>query len=260
LFRAHLHELQPDERRLHETMRSYTTSIAHAYHERALQLIEREPRLGIFLPSWLALKQYLRAWLASYVERFASTPALCLLEVGRAEQAHYPSQIAAELAYYVTVGAPSPRIKRLEEPGEYEGETYEAFRQRQLARMRAIERRITEVTRSETLEEIYGSRREALGLLPTSEAAWLPHVEALSRRVDAALVPHAPSALIEAGSALRRAIFAEHASAHNKLSHALPWLMALRAHEQALGLGSTVSVVWNALRALLQMFDNTNEG
>jgi hypothetical protein len=109
LFDIYFHELQPDELRLHRTIRAYTESILHEYNTRALQLIERQPRLANFLPSLSELKQHLILWLNKFDQVFVRTPSMCLLYVGVEERVGFPRQIEDELECYLSTGAPAPK-------------------------------------------------------------------------------------------------------------------------------------------------------
>ncbi|MBA2435705.1 MAG: toll/interleukin-1 receptor domain-containing protein [Chthoniobacterales bacterium] len=275
LFDLYFHQLQPDELRLHRTIRAYTESVLHEYNTRALQLLEREPRLADFLPSVPALKQHLILWLNKFDRLFVRTASMCLLYVGVEERVGFPSQIENELEHYLSTGAPAPKIEVPQQRDEYmeerrgRSESYESFRRKQLARLHALEQRIAELTAAEVLWPADEFRREQLatteeayarligpwvapGLLHPDEEVWLPPLETLSREVDAAIRPDSSPEVLEAGRELRLAVFAENSTPHFKLAGALPYLVALKSHEQELGLGSAVSDVWRGLSTLFR--------
>lgn len=109
LFDLYFNQLQPDELRLHRTIRAYTESILHEYNTRALHLIDREQRLADLLPSILALQQHLIIWLNKFDHVFLKTPSMCLLYVGVEERVGFPRQIEDELDHYLHTGTPAPR-------------------------------------------------------------------------------------------------------------------------------------------------------
>jgi hypothetical protein len=274
LFDHYFTQLQPDELRLHRTIRGYTTSILHEYNTRALELVERQPCLADFLPSIPELKQHLILWLSKFDQVFARTPSMCLLYVGVEERVGFPRYIEDELDHYLSTGMPA--IRRLEPSGKsleeqsHRGQSYDSFHRPRVERLHALEQRIVELTPTESFHETNDFRQEQLattesayssligqwvapGLLPSEgENVWLPRLESLSRTVDAAIRPDSPAEIIEAGRELRLAVFADHQTPHTKLAHALPCLVPLKHHERALGLGLEVSSVWNALRTLFR--------
>jgi hypothetical protein len=276
LFDRYFNQLQPDELRLHRTIRAYTESILHEYNTRALHLVEHEPHLANFLPSILTLKQHLIIWLNKFEHVFLKTPSMCLLYIGVEERVGFPRQIEDELEYYLRTGTPAPRVETSEQSDEYleerssDGESYGSFRRKQVARLHALEQRIAELTTTEAIEPTDEFRRDQLttteeaygrlistwvppGLLHADEDTWLPRVEALLRDVDAAISSGSPLEVIEGAAALRRALFEErYFTTHNKLAEALPCLVSLKPHERELGLGSAVSDIWQGLSALFR--------
>jgi hypothetical protein len=110
-FDLYFDQLQPDELRLHRTIRGYTESIFHEYNERTLQVIECEPSLEIFLPSLPELRQHLIIWLSKFDHVFLQTPSMCLLYVGVEEGVGFPRQIEQELRHYLATGTPAPKIR-----------------------------------------------------------------------------------------------------------------------------------------------------
>jgi hypothetical protein len=237
LFDLYFHQLQPDELRLHRTIRAYTESILHEYNARALQLVEREPRLADFLPSVPALKQHLIIWLNKFDSLFVRTVSMCLLYVGVEERVGFPSQIENELEHYLATGAPAPKFELPEGVGEYAeerhgGESYESFRRKQVARLHALEQRIAELTAAEAFGPAEEFRREQLatteeayarligpwispGLLHPDENVWLPTLETVSREVDAAIRSDSAPEVVEAARELRVAVFAENTTPHS---------------------------------------------
>ena len=277
LFDLYFNQLLPDELRLHRTIRAYTESILHEYNTRALRLVEREPRLGDFLPSVPVLKQHLILWLNKFDHVFVKTPSMCLLYVGVEERRGFPRQIEGELEHYLRTGTPAPRVETetSEEFGEFAEEEsgsqarFWSWRHNQVVRLHALEQRMPELTTIVTIEPTDDFRREQLttteeaysrliaGWVPPGllhdEDLWLPRVEALSRDIDAAMRSGAPPEVIESAAALRHALFEkEYSTSHNKLADALPSLVPLKAHEHELGLGSAVSDVWKGLSSLFR--------
>jgi hypothetical protein len=101
LFDLYFQQLQPDELRLHRTIRAYTESILHEYNTRTLQILEREPRLAQAIQSVRALKQHLIIWLKKFDSLFVKTPSMCLLYVGVEEGVPFPPQFDDELDSYL---------------------------------------------------------------------------------------------------------------------------------------------------------------
>lgn len=104
LFDLYFDQLQPDELRLHRTIRAYTESILYEYNTETLQLLEREPGLAEVLPSVPKLKQHLVIWLNKFDHVFIPTRSMCLLYVGVEERVPFPSQIEDELDKYLSSG------------------------------------------------------------------------------------------------------------------------------------------------------------
>jgi len=97
LFDRFFDQFQPDELRLHRTMRSYTESILHDYNQRTLDLLERSPGLSAALPSAGRLRLHLVLWLAKFKDVFLPTRSMCLLYVGVEEDVGFPHEIEAQL-------------------------------------------------------------------------------------------------------------------------------------------------------------------
>jgi len=108
LFDRFFDQLQPDELRLHRTMRSYTESVLHDYNRRTLDLLERAPHLAAALPSSGALRQHLILWLAKFRDVFLPTRSMCLLYVGVEEGVGFPREFEAELDAYLKNDATPP--------------------------------------------------------------------------------------------------------------------------------------------------------
>ena len=275
LFDLYFEQLQPDELRLHRTIRAYTESVLHEYNAKALELLEREPRLADFLPSLPALRQHLIMWLNKFDSLFVRTPSMCLLYVGVEERVGFPSQIETELEHYLATGAPAPKSEVAEGVGESAeerlagSENHESFRRNQVARLHALEQRIAELNAAEPSERAGEFRREQLatteeayarligpwvspGLLHPDEDVWLPTLATVSRQVDAAIRSDSPKEVVEAARELGAAVFAENITPHFKLAGALPFLASLKSHEGELGLGSSVSDLWSGLRTLFR--------
>jgi hypothetical protein len=108
LFDRFFERLEPDELRLHRTMRAYTESILHDYNRRTLDLLERSPMLADALPSSGALRLHLILWLAKFKDVFLPTPSMCLLYVGVEEGVGFPRAIEAELDAFLRDGRAVP--------------------------------------------------------------------------------------------------------------------------------------------------------
>jgi hypothetical protein len=104
LFERYFTRLSPSERRLHRIIRTYTESVLYEYNRRALKILQREPRLADFLPSFEALRQHLIVWLQKFRMLFKDLPYMCLLYVGVEEQSGFPPTIEAELKHYLRTG------------------------------------------------------------------------------------------------------------------------------------------------------------
>ena len=102
LFDLYYAQFQPDELRLHRTIRAYTEGILHEYNSRALEVLDHHRRLGDFLPSLPKLRQHLIIWLRKFDHVFTRTPSMSLLYVGVEEGLPFPSQIEAELERYLS--------------------------------------------------------------------------------------------------------------------------------------------------------------
>jgi hypothetical protein len=103
LFEVFFERLSPAELRLHRTIREYTKSVLRKYNKRALDIIQNEPRLEEFLPSYSRLQHHLIVWLEKYRFQFHH-PFMCLLYVGVEENARFPNTMDAELAHYLQTG------------------------------------------------------------------------------------------------------------------------------------------------------------
>lgn len=279
LFDLYFDRLQPDELRLHGTIRAYTESILHEYNERTLQIIEHEPALENFLPSFPALKQHLIIWLNKFDRVFLRRPSMCLLYVGVEEGVGFPGQIEHELRHYLDTGTAAPKINwpaadELNE--ELSGGTayieWMTTQHRQRARLPLLEKRIADLTNAEAVQPINEFRTEEL--IMTEEAysnairqllspgwlneenEWLARLEALSRDVDAAIQPKSSPNAVEAARALHRVVFDEmHTTMDGKkakLADSLCYLVRLKQYERELGLGSEVSDLWSRLSSLLR--------
>jgi hypothetical protein len=93
LFDRVFDRLQPDELRLHRTMRSYTESVLNDYNRRTLELLDQTPALAHALPSAAALRLHLVLWLAKFKDVFLASRSMCLLYVGVEERVGFPQQI-----------------------------------------------------------------------------------------------------------------------------------------------------------------------
>lgn len=104
LFDRYFSQLEPDELRLHRTIRGFTASILHEYNTRTLALMRAERRLASLLPSSSELEQHLIIWLSKFEQVFLNTPSMCLLYVGVEEGVGFPRKIEQELTHYLRTG------------------------------------------------------------------------------------------------------------------------------------------------------------
>jgi len=108
LFDRFFDQFEPDELRLHRTMRAYTESVLHDYNQRTLDLLERSPGLADELPSSGALRLHLVLWLAKFKDVFLPTRSMCLLYVGVEEGVRFPREIEVELDAFLRDGRAIP--------------------------------------------------------------------------------------------------------------------------------------------------------
>jgi hypothetical protein len=110
-FETYFSRLSPAELKLHGIIRTYTGSVFYEYNKRALKILEEEPQLADFLPSYAALRSHLIIWLQKFRLFFRKNPAICLVYVGVKERAPFPSVIDDELAYFLRTGKRVPIAK-----------------------------------------------------------------------------------------------------------------------------------------------------
>ena len=99
-FLKYFSAMNAEEKRLHATMRAYTSDVLADYNRRVLQLVEQSPELRQAVPRLQELKQHLTIWLAKFQSLFAATPEMALVYVGVEEKAGFPTGIEAELRAY----------------------------------------------------------------------------------------------------------------------------------------------------------------
>lgn len=119
-FFARYHSsMDEEERRLHATIRAYTSQVFRQLNQRALDLVHAHPEWIKKVPRLAALKNHLIVWLAKYNGVFESSPSMALLYVGVDERVPFPRGIEAEIEQLLT-GAP-PVVPQTPKPERREG-------------------------------------------------------------------------------------------------------------------------------------------
>jgi hypothetical protein len=110
LFETYFDRLPPADLKLHGIIRTYTGSVMYEYNKRAFKILEEEPKLADYLPSYALLKLHLTVWLTKFRVFFRKQPAKCLVYVGVIENAPFPSAIDDELSYFLRTRTRTPII------------------------------------------------------------------------------------------------------------------------------------------------------
>ena len=100
-FSFYFAQMNEEERRLHETIRSYTIHVLREYNGRALTIAEQYPVLKQHIPRMQELERHLVIWKAKYEGVFLSTPSMSLCYVGVRENVPFPHGIEDELREYL---------------------------------------------------------------------------------------------------------------------------------------------------------------
>ncbi|HFA48309.1 MAG TPA: hypothetical protein ENJ95_04740 [Bacteroidetes bacterium] len=100
-FSTYFPKMNSEERRLHNTIRSYTENILSKYNQKALDLINENKSIKKEIPKLKDLELHLIIWMGKYSGVFQDTPSMSLVYVGVEEGVPFPRGIEGELKLYL---------------------------------------------------------------------------------------------------------------------------------------------------------------